>query len=61
MSQQIHPNVTACSDQRNLKQKTYCTATSINTNLIQTMKHGGSGVMIWICFAATRPGHLVLN
>ena len=24
------------------------------------VKHGGGGVMIWVCSAATRPGHLVV-
>ena len=27
---------------------------------VPTVKHGGGGLMIWACFAATGPGHLAV-
>ena len=29
-------------------------------HLIPTVKHGGGGLMMWACFAATGPGHLAV-
>ena len=29
-------------------------------HLIPTVKHGGGGLVIWACFAATGPGHLAV-
>ena len=30
-------------------------------HLIPTVKHGGGGLMIWACSAATGPGHLAVQ
>jgi len=30
-------------------------------HLIPTVKHGGGGLMIWACLAATGPGHLPVS
>ena len=34
---------------------------SQNNHLIPTVKHGGGGLMMWACSAATGPGHLVVK
>jgi len=31
-----------------------------HTHLIPTVKHSGGGLIIWVCSAATGPGHLAI-
>ena len=34
---------------------------STNKNIIPTVQHGSSSVMVWRCFAASGPGQLAIN
>uniref|UniRef100_A0AAR2JTD1 Uncharacterized protein n=1 Tax=Pygocentrus nattereri TaxID=42514 RepID=A0AAR2JTD1_PYGNA len=38
----------------------HCCTAHQHQNLIPTVKYGGGGMMVWGCFAASRPGRIAV-